>query len=119
MRSWRWRAVRASLGLEARLADGSHAAANVGVDGARERLGVAGANRADGTLVLIDEPGRAELAVHDAHERAELQPQRLDQAVERAAWLRVVDEKMEAEVALHVGVHVPGFQRLADRIVDR
>ena len=55
-------------------ADQAHPVLDIGMDGAAERGPVAGFDRLEGHVMLIDQLGRAEPAIDDAHERAELQP---------------------------------------------
>ena len=62
-------------------------------------VGVARLDGGQGDAVLVDQVGGAVAAVDDAHERAELQPQGLDQAVEGGAAVGAVDAEVEGEIA--------------------
>jgi hypothetical protein len=74
--------------LKATCANQAHAVANIGDQGALQSRGIPPAQRANHELVLISEIGSAEAAVDNSHERAELQPQSLNELQQRASRLR-------------------------------
>ena len=61
----------------------AHSILNIRGDGVSQRFGILSLNSLEGDLVLIDEVSCPDTPIGDPHKRAELQPQSLDQAVQR------------------------------------
>ena len=85
---------------------------------ARRASASPGLDGGQGDPVLVDQVGGAVAAVDHAHERPELQPQGLDQAVEGGAAIGAVEVEMEGEIALHIGDHVAALHGRVQRRVD-
>src|ERR1051326_2645998 len=82
------------------------------MDRAAERLAVAGFDRLQRQMMLVDQLGRAEATIDHTHEGTELQPESSNQLVERVHALGAIEAEMKVEISLHIGVHIASTKGL-------